>query len=227
MFDHAANVGRERGSESPIPVSPTRATLTGRSACFREGVHRGQLDDSSKRRPRSRIGRAATHSPRRSNRREPISRPSQPRWPTIIRTRPPEPTCKCLPMPPPDRPRGVSCPLLHEAESTDARKDPHIHNHQHGPTMTTTAFPIARGPLESHYNKRRNEVDLKEDGQRYRRTSPTSTSPRTDPTPTAKCDPCRDTKWLAIGSSAFERASMSCRGRFGDPRGQSRLTAMT
>src|SRR6185312_15370859 len=30
--DHAAKVGRERGSESPIPVSPARATLAGRHA---------------------------------------------------------------------------------------------------------------------------------------------------------------------------------------------------
>ena len=31
-FDHAANVGRERGRESPIPVSPAMATLAGRIA---------------------------------------------------------------------------------------------------------------------------------------------------------------------------------------------------
>jgi hypothetical protein len=30
-FDHAAKVGCERGSESPIPVSPTMATLAGRT----------------------------------------------------------------------------------------------------------------------------------------------------------------------------------------------------
>jgi hypothetical protein len=30
-FDRAAKVGRERGSESPIPVSPARATRAGRS----------------------------------------------------------------------------------------------------------------------------------------------------------------------------------------------------
>ena len=31
-FDHAAKVGRERGRESPIPVSPAMATLAGRNA---------------------------------------------------------------------------------------------------------------------------------------------------------------------------------------------------
>jgi hypothetical protein len=31
MFDQAANVGRERGSESPISVSPAMATLAGRT----------------------------------------------------------------------------------------------------------------------------------------------------------------------------------------------------
>ena len=31
-FDHVAKVGRERGKQSPIPVSPAMAVLAGRSA---------------------------------------------------------------------------------------------------------------------------------------------------------------------------------------------------
>src|ERR1700712_340138 len=31
-LDHAATVRRERGSESPLPVSPARSALTGRTA---------------------------------------------------------------------------------------------------------------------------------------------------------------------------------------------------
>ena len=46
-FVHAAKVGRERGRESPIPVSPAMATLAGRSAAFHEAVHSDQQDGNS------------------------------------------------------------------------------------------------------------------------------------------------------------------------------------
>ena len=44
ILDHAAKVGRERGRESPIPVSPAMAALAGRSARFHETVHIDQPD---------------------------------------------------------------------------------------------------------------------------------------------------------------------------------------
>ena len=157
-FDHAAKVGRERGRESPIPVSPAMATLAGRSAASTklcaeiswtassdDGAQDPVLDEPRPGRPGDRTdndrkqgGRNSVGRHRSRNRRA---------SPGVGRVQ-----CPCL------IDLAAGCPSLRSAEPAPAGKNDHIHQHQHGDNGCGGRLDVVIGLLESDDDKRQNEV---------------------------------------------------------------------
>ena len=165
-FDHAANVGRERGKESPIPVSPAMATLAGRSAASTKlctaiswaaapatGAQNPVLDQP-------RPGRPGDRTDNDKQQGSPNSVAPQPSG-----NRAPSPGVGGVQCPRPiDLVAG--CPLLHKADPAQAGKNVHVHQHRHGDDGDGGRLDVAIGLLEGDNDKRQHEVDR----QQQRRT---------------------------------------------------------
>ena len=122
-FVHAAKVGRERGRESPIPVSPAMATLAGRSAASIKLCTPGSGMAAPKAVPNipywtSRDASAPAIAPTRTKTRAPMTA-----LPTTARATTPEPRCRWPPARLPARPRG-RLPTAPQGGTVGGREEP-------------------------------------------------------------------------------------------------------
>ena len=137
--DHAAKLGRERGSESPIPVSPAIATLAGRTAASTKpctamspravpirGAQYPVLDEPRPGRAGDRTDNnpiQAAHTTLAATTRT-TSSAGRRRWP---------------PMPSPDRPRGRPPTASTRRTCRRAGKNQQVGQHRTATTVTTAA----------------------------------------------------------------------------------------
>ena len=154
-FDHAAKVGRERGRESPIPVSPAMATLAGRIAASTKlctAISATAVPTTAPKIPywTSRDPVAPAIAPTTTN----SSGGPDSVATTARTTAPPSPGVGGLQC---RRPIDLVAgrPLLHKAAPAQAGKNDHVHQHQHGDNGDGGRLDVAIGLLESDNEKRR------------------------------------------------------------------------
>jgi len=163
-FVHAAIVGRERGRESPIPVSPAMATLAGRSAASIKLCTPGSGMAAPKAVPNipywtSRDASAPAIAPTRTKTKGAHNRVAYHR----SGNHPPSPGVGGLQRACPlDLVAG--CPLLHKAEQSAAGKSHHIPAHQHGDNGDGGRLDVVTRLLESDNAKRWNKVNRRQYG---------------------------------------------------------------
>ena len=165
-------------------------------AAFREAVHTDQRDAKFRRRaPRtpywtSRDPVAPAIAPTTTD-----SRATQDSVaPPPLEPLPPESRCRWRPVPSPDRPRDRPPTAPQGGLGPKPGRITTYTSTSSGDNGDGGRLDVVTGLLESDNEKRPKKVDRQRQRQRRARRSPTSTSARTDPTPTARCDPCRKTK---------------------------------
>jgi len=160
-FVHAAIVGRERGRESPIPVSPAMATLAGRSAASIKLCTPGSGMAAPKAEPNIPYWTSAIRPLRRSHRRGPNQGAHNRLAYHRSGNHPPSPGVGGLQRACPlDLVAG--CPLLHKAEQSAAGKSHHIPAHQHGDNGDGGRLDVVTRLLKSDNAKRWNKVDRRQ-----------------------------------------------------------------